>query len=137
MTGELLIIAAQLVFAVGYLFVKKLTVDANPLFVAALVTLIGALVLLPLLFYFSKELRLLTSQKFLWAVLAGIFWIAAGELLLLGGISKAPLSHAGVLMLTFPVFTTSLAVIFLGEAITFKFLFASFLMAAGYIILIL
>lgn len=48
-----------------------------------------------------------------------------------------PLSHAGVLILTFPVFTTILAILFLGEAIILKFIAASILMAAGYIILIL
>ena len=137
MIGELLIIGAQIAFAVGILFTKKLTGDTSPLLVAALTAVIGSLVLVPLLFYFSNDLKVFTQQKWLWAVLAGVFWISIGEILYVSGLARTTLSNASLLALTFPLFAVTLAVIFLGETITFKFIIASLLMIGGYVLLVI
>ena len=136
MIGEALVIGAQIAFAVGVLFTKKLLGDSHPLLIAALTAVIGSVLLVPLLFYFSSDLKVFTGQKWLWAILAGVFWIGVGEIMYVSGLARTSLSNASLLALTFPLFAVSLAVIFLGETLTLKFVIASLLMIAGYVLLV-
>jgi drug/metabolite transporter (DMT)-like permease len=136
MRGEILIILAQIAYTGSILFVKKLTQEINPILVTCIIALIGTISVLPFLFYFLRDLRLLTGKKIIWAILAGILWITVGEILYILGVSKISISKASLLALFFPLFTTLLGIIFLGEKITLKFLIAAILMLIGYILLI-
>jgi drug/metabolite transporter (DMT)-like permease len=116
---------------------KKLADETNPILLTSIIILIGALMMLPALIYFSKDIKLFTRQKLIWAILASIFWIVIGEVLYLSGLSKITLSRTALLGLTFPLFAISLAIIFLGETITLKFIIAAVLMIVAYIILVI
>jgi len=135
MRGEIFIILAQISFALSAFFIKKLIQQLNPIFATSLISLIGTLCILPLFLYFSKEIKNLSSQMLIFAILAGIFLILFGETLYNLGLKNTSLSVASLLSLTFPFFATLLGVIFLGEKITLKFLLAAFLMIISYLLL--
>ena len=137
MLGELLILGGQLAFAIGVIFTKKLSADTNPFLVAAIVALIGALSMTPILFYFSKDLFSFSKDKIILAILAGIFWIGIGEALYTYGLSMTTISTASLLALSFPLFAITLGIIFFGDPINVKFIIAALLMISGYILLVL
>jgi drug/metabolite transporter (DMT)-like permease len=136
MRGEILIILAQFVWALSAYFVKRLTQEINPFFVTSLIALIGTIFILPLFFYFLKDVKSLSSEKLIFAILAGIFWIAIGEILFTLGLKKTSLSVASLLSLTFPLFAILIGIIFLGEKITLKFILGAILMVIAYFILV-
>jgi drug/metabolite transporter (DMT)-like permease len=115
MRGEILIIWAQISWAISILFVKKLTGQINPVVITVIIALSGTIFVLPLLFHFSKDLKAFTGKNLTFAIIAGILWITVGEILYVSGLSKIPVSRASLLTLTFPLFVTLLGVIFLGE----------------------
>jgi len=137
MKGEIFIILAQLVWAISSLFVKKLLQDTNPLLVTSLIAFLGTIFVFPFLIYFWNELKIFTPQKLIWAILAGLFWIALGEIFYSLGLRKVPISRASLLALSFPFFTTLLGVIFLSEKITLRFILGTIFMVIGYIILVM
>lgn len=136
MKGELLILLAQVSWAVSTLFMKKFVQNTNPFLATSLIVLIGAILISPIFVYFSKEIKSFSYQKMALAILIAILWIPIGEILYNFGLSKISLSKASLLALTFPFFATLLGIIFLGEKIDLKFIFASILMLASYILLI-
>ncbi|PIU21011.1 MAG: hypothetical protein COT15_04555 [Candidatus Diapherotrites archaeon CG08_land_8_20_14_0_20_34_12] len=137
MLGELLIVLGQLGMAIGVLFIKKLTADTNPILVTALIFLVGGLAMIPIIFYFSKDLAVFTQQKYIWVIIAAIALPVIGEILYISGLARTTMSTAGLLALTFPLFAVTLAVAFLGETINLKFIIASLLMLAGYVLLLI
>jgi drug/metabolite transporter (DMT)-like permease len=136
MRGEILIILAQIAYAGSILFVKKLTKDINPILVTCIIALIGTIFVLPILFYFWKDIKFFVGKKLIWAILAGVLWISIGEIFYILGVSKIPISKASLLALFFPFFTTLFGIIFLGEKITLKFIIAAILMTIAYILLV-
>lgn len=137
MHGDLLILGSQLAWAVGALFLKKLTGTVNPALAMALVAIIGGITLIPVLFIFHRDLYTLTREDVFWAAIRGVIGVTIAGLLFTYGISRTSLSHAAVLALAYPLFTVLLGVLFLGEAITWQFIVASILFIIGYIILTL
>ena len=137
MLGILFIIAAQLAFAIGSLFLKKLTADTDPLLATATMVVMGAISLSPILLHFSHDFqKLVLAPKMLWAALAGIFIVGIGEVCYTYGISKTPLSNLGLLSLFFPLFTALLGYFFLGETLGTKEAIAAMLIIAGYMVLV-
>lgn len=108
----------------------------NPLFLTAAMALIGVIFLIPILVYFWPQIKLFDNQKLIWLILAGLLWIALGEILFVVGLSKATLVNASLLALTFPLFAILIGAIFLKEVIGVKFIIASVLMVAGYLLLV-
>ena len=137
MIGEVMIILAQVSWAFGALLTKKLAKDINPVVVTGVIAIIGTVCVLPFLIYFSKDLKLFTGAKVWWAIAPGLLWIATGEVMYVFGLSKTSLSHAAVLALAFPLFATTLAIVFLGETLNLKFIVASLFMIVGYVILVI
>jgi drug/metabolite transporter (DMT)-like permease len=131
MSGALLIVAAQLAFAVGALFLKKLATGTSPYLAAALMLAVAAAATAPLLLLRLGDLRALSTQQLGWAVLASLFWLVIGEVLFSLGIAATTLTRASLLMLTLPLFSAVLAVAFLGEAITARSVAAAVLVCAG------
>src|SRR5690606_13912990 len=68
--GELLIVGAQISFAAGAFFIKKLSNDTNPYFITHMLLLIGTVLTVPVLFYFPENIKAFSQQKLLWFVLA-------------------------------------------------------------------
>jgi drug/metabolite transporter (DMT)-like permease len=131
LSGAALILGAQLAFAVGALFLKKLTGGTSPYLAAALMLAVAAAATAPLLVFRLGDLRGLNTQQLGWAVLASLFWFVIGEMLFSAGMAATTLSRASVLMLTLPLFSTVLAVAFLGEAITLRSVVAAALVCGG------
>jgi len=131
MVGEIFIVIANIFYAIGALFLKKLAVDTNPFLITAIVIMVSAIILLPIFLYFSKEAKTFSPQKWTWAILAGLSWFVVAELFYISGLSRATLSNVAILGLTFPLFATLVTVLFLGETITLKFIFAALLITAG------
>ena len=104
MKGELLILLAQLSWAVSTLFMKKFVQNTNPFLATSLIVLIGAILISPIFVYFSKEIKSFSYQKMALAILIAILWIPIGEILYNFGLSKISLSKASLLALTFPFF---------------------------------
>ncbi|MBD1919967.1 EamA family transporter [Microcoleus sp. FACHB-831] len=149
MLGYLLIIAGNASLAIGILFIRLLTNpkdgsnQLNPFFVTSLVAVSGAIILSPILFSHTGELiDLLRHQKIkvVHAVLAGLFYIAMGELLFNIGLSKLDenaLSQSGLLALSFPIFAGLAGYIFFKETINIvRFSIAFILMAAGFLVFV-
>jgi len=57
MKGELLILLAQVSWAVSTLFMKKFVQNTNPFLATSLIVLIGAILISPIFIYFSKEIK--------------------------------------------------------------------------------
>ena len=104
MKGELLILLAQVSWAVSTLFMKKFVQNTNPFLATSLIVLIGAILISPIFIYFSKEIKSFSYQKMALAILIAILWIPIGEILYNFGLSKISLSKASLLALTFPFF---------------------------------
>ena len=131
MIGAALVLAAQLSFAAGALVIKKLTAQASPDLVAALMLLIAAGATAPVLLWRAGEVRALSGQQVTWLVLASLFWLVLGEVLFSVGLATTSLSRASILMLTLPLFGTLLGVLVLGEPIDRRFLVGASLVVGG------
>ncbi len=136
MNGTLAIIIAQACFATGALLLKKLAQVTNPFLANALVALLGAIAMVPLLLYFSKDIKL-SSHQFLLALAVSVASLIIGGVLNTYGLSKVPLSQAALLVFLYPFFATLLAIFFLGEALSIKLAVGGALMAVGYLVLTL
>lgn len=137
MNGALYILGAELCWAVSALFLKRLMVNTHPMLGNALIVLFGLLTLLPLFIFYSKEITALSRDQWIYAALRGILAVGIGGALYAYGYSKIPLSYASLLSLTYPLFVTILAIIFLGEPITMKFIAAALLFIGGFLVLTL
>ncbi len=115
--GDLLALVATVVGAVYILGGKRLVMTYNPLVVAALAGLFGALMLMPAAAWEGLTLRLSAG---VWAALLGLalgcgaaanwlWWYAAYRL---------PISRAGVFLYITPLVSTVLGVTVLGEPLT-------------------
>lgn len=132
--GEVLVILAQVVWAIALLLQKKVVGNVDPLTVTFVSSLAGSLVLTP--FILTKDISI-SRVDLMYLIIAGTLWIAAGEFIYISGLKLTTASRASLLALTFPVFVTVLAIIFLGEQITWKFILASILIATGIIVMVI
>src|SRR5688572_14590053 len=132
MRGEWFILAAQVFWAVGALYLKKLLSITNPLLAHALVAVFGGILLLPVIGLYWNEIVKNPPQQWWFAAIRGIAWIAVGGLLFTIGLSKTTLSNTSILALTYPLFATILAVVLLHETLSVRFTIASLLFLAGY-----
>lgn len=135
MNGAWFILGAEVCWAVSALFLKRLMVNTHPLLGNMLIVLFGLIALIPLFFFFSKEITTLSRDQWIYAALRGILAVGIGGALYAYGFSKMPVSYASLLSLTYPMMVTILAVIFMGETITLKFVIAAFLFVAGFLVL--
>lgn len=130
MLGELFVLLSQLLWAFVLILQKKLDMDALVLSFAF--NAIGTIVLLPMLFKDLSSIKASISIITLAAILQTL-----GLVFYLGGLRTVTASTASLLFMTFPIFTSALAMTFLGEKITSKVVIAFGLMAAGLIALVI
>ena len=135
MNGELLVIGAQLVFAVSAVFVKKLTTGLSPLLVTSLIVLVGCVALLPALAVSQKELLSLNRQQVLLVILSGVLWVGLGAFLYISGLSKTGLARTSIVALVYPLFVSLLSFAVLGERPSARFFVAAAFFIAGYLVL--
>ncbi len=135
MSGYVFILGAQLAWAISILSLKKLSGSVHPALAMVLVEIVGLAVLLPLLFFFHREIAALTKQEMLWAGIRGIVGVAIGGLLFTYGMNRISVSHASLLALAYPLFAILLGILFMGDVITWRFIVAAALFVGGYLIL--
>ena len=128
MVGELFILLSQLLWAFVLILQKKLDMDALVLSFAF--NAIGTIVMLPMLF---KDLSAIKGNINMIAI-AAVFQ-TLGLVFYLGGLRIVTANITSLLFMTFPMFTSVLAMVFLGEKITAKIMVAFGLMAAGLLVL--
>lgn len=134
--GAFAIFAAEFIWAIGAIFLKKVTVTVNPFTVAALVELCAAFILVPLILFTYRDVSMLNRQEIVWILIRGVA-IGIGGVFFIYGISKLPLTYASIMTMTYPLCAALLAIVFLGEPITLRFVLATILFVAGYLILTL
>ena len=134
--GAFSIFAAELIWAVGAIFLKKVTGTVNPFAIAVLVEVCAAITIIPLLFSVHSDVSALNKQEIIWILIRGIT-VGIGGVFFIYGVSKLPLTYASLLTMTYPLCAALLAIIFLGEPITLRFILATGLFVSGYLVLTL
>ncbi len=134
--GAFAIFAAEFIWAIGAIFLKKVTTTVNPFAVAMLVEFCAACVLIPLLFFTYKDISVITRQEVIWVLIRGAA-VGIGGVFFIYGISRLPLTYASIMTMTYPLCATILAILFLGEPITWRFMMATILFVSGYLVLTL
>jgi len=132
----LLLFLAQFVWAISWLFTKKAIQFINPVFLYVLETMIGFLILFPLLFYYLRDFSGISKDIWLWLTIATIMTVL-GSIVYFWGFQKTSLIVASLSALSFPLFVTILGIIFLHEELTLKFIAAALLFFVGFLILVL
>ncbi len=137
MLGLILIILAQVAYAFGGLVIRKYLIGYNPIMVNALMLTISLAMFLPVLFYFRGEIAALNTKNLAFFALAAVLWLVAAETLYITGFQKSPsLTLATLMTLFYPLFSTILGIVFLGEVLSLKIIIGGILMAAGFVFLV-
>ena len=138
MIGLVLIICAQIAYAIGGLVIRKYLGGYNPVLITAFMTTVSFVFFFPLIMLFYRgEVVGLTFKTALPFVVAGIIWLVVAEILYNAGLLKSPsLTLASLMTLFYPLFSTILGIIFLKEALTIKTVVAAVLMFTGFIFLV-
>lgn len=138
MLGLLLIILAQVGYAFGGLVIRKYLSNFNPLFVTGILVLVSFVFFAPLIFFlFRTNVTSLNVKSAIPFIIAGVLWLVIAESLYVAGFQKAPsITLASLMTLFYPLFSTILGVLFLGESLTIKTVAAAGLMTAGFVLLI-
>jgi len=134
MLGEILIIIAQLAVAAGVIMQKRLLDKIDPLLGAFVFTAVGAVALAPILL--AKPLVIPPETVWL-VIISSVLMQAVWAVLYYYGLSMVTASNAAVLTLLFPVFMAGIAIAFLGEQLTAKFIAGAALVAAGVLVIVL
>jgi drug/metabolite transporter (DMT)-like permease len=137
MIGMLALVGSELCWAIGALFLKKLTGTVNPILAGALIALFGLIGVVPILLYFAKDVANLSTEQWLMAALRGALGVSIAGMLYAYGMSKVPFHQASLSALIYPLVATALSVLFLGEQITVKFLIAAVLFVTGFLVLVI
>ncbi len=137
MIGLLIIVLAQVFYAVGGLVIRKYLGGYPPLMVNGIMVVVSFLIFLPvLLTSYKSEVTGLNLKLVIPFVVAGLLWLVIAETLYVIGFQKAPsLTLASMMTLFYPLFSTVLGIIFLKEVLTVKTVVASILMMSGFVLL--
>lgn len=137
MIGLLIIILAQVFYAIGGLVIRKYLGGYPPLMVNGIMVMVSFIVFLPvLLISYKAEVTTLNLKLVIPFIVAGLLWLVIAETLYVIGFQKAPsLTLASMMTLFYPLFSTILGIIFLKEVITIKTVIASLLMIGGFVLL--
>lgn len=132
----LLLVAAQLIWAVSWFFTKRAVDTISPFLVYVFESIFFFVFTVPLIFYFLKDFKTIPLRISFWMILASFIGVLGGLIYFLG-FKKVPFMAASLTALIFPFFATLLGVIFLHEPLTLKFIIAAIFVTIGSIILVL
>ena len=137
MLGLIILIFAQISYAFGGVLIRKYLINYNPLLVSSLMSFISGLIFFPILFFSFRHTVSNITPKNIWVfILTAFIWLVVGEILYVYGFQKSPsLTLASIMTLFYPLFSTILGIIFLGEILTWKIIIAGILMTSGFILL--
>lgn len=134
MPAELIAIIGALFFGIGNIFTRKGLAYSNP-FTGTLITIFSSAVLLWGMVFIFVPLNLLFSKYIFIFVIAAIFAPIGGRLFSYIGISRLGVSRSIPINNSSPLFSSILAIIFLGEKMTISILVGTLLIVAGVILL--
>jgi drug/metabolite transporter (DMT)-like permease len=114
-----LLILAQFIWAISWLIIKKLfdVIPSVVLYVAE--AIIMFLIIVPLIFYFYKEIAEIKKGELFLIAISGIFTVAATIIYYIG-FKKTPYIFASLTFLTFPLFVVLIGIIFFKRVINSK-----------------
>lgn len=131
-----LLILAQFIWAISWLFTKKLINIFSPFLVYVIEAIIIGILVLPFIFYYRHDFIRFSKENILWVIIACTL-AAAGGIIYFFGFKNVSFIAASLSALTFPLFAILLGAIFLHESLTIKFFIAAALMIAGFLVLVL
>jgi len=134
MLGETLIVLSQLAVAAGMITAKKLVGKMDPLVAAFAFTAVGAIALAPVLLFRPVTIP---GEAVGLIVVAGVLMQAVWAVLNFYGLSLISASNAAAFALSYQVFAIGLAIAFLGEQLTLKFVAGAAIMAIGALVILL
>jgi drug/metabolite transporter (DMT)-like permease len=139
MFGLILIILAQIAYAVGGVLIRKYLSNYNPLLVSSLMVVISGIIFLPILFFGFKNTVQNFSFNNIWPfIVTAIVWLVVAEFLYIYGFQKAPsLSLASLMTLFYPLFSAILGIIIFHDTFTWKTILAGVLMIGGFFLLVI
>ncbi len=118
-TGNLLVLGAAACEAIYVILGKRLTASLSPRRIAALINLIGLVLMTPLGLWQAAQFDFTQIGVPMWALL--VFYSLSASIfstwLWLSGLNCVPASHSGVFTVALPLAATAVAAIVLGETI--------------------
>jgi len=117
MLGILLALLSAFSFGVSQVLVRKNSEKSNYLHIALTVTIMGNVILWPLAVAFT-DLTTINTEALLLFVLAGTLAPAIARLFYFKGMQTAGISTNATIFATYSLYTTFIAVLFLGETLS-------------------
>ena len=117
MFGIILALLSALSFGLSQIFVRKNLEQSNYIYISLTVTIMGNIVLWPLALIFT-DLNTINPEGLLLFVFAGLLAPAIARLFYFKGMETAGISANASIFATYPLYTTIVAVLLLGETLS-------------------
>ena len=119
MLGIALALLSAMSFGLSQIFVRKNLEKSNPLYISLTVTIMGNILLWPLALYFT-DLTAVNTEGLLLFIAAGFLAPGIARLFYFKGMKTAGISANASIFATYPLYTSIIAVMLLGEALTIE-----------------
>lgn len=117
MFGIVLALLSALILGFSQIIVRKNLGKSNFVYISLTVTIMGNIILWPLALYFTN-LNAINLERLLLFVLAGLFAPGIARLFYFKGMETAGVSANSSIFATHPLFTSIIAILFLGEVLS-------------------
>jgi drug/metabolite transporter (DMT)-like permease len=117
MLGIALALLSALAFGSSQILVRKNLEKSNFIYISLTVTIMGNIVLWPLALFFT-DLNTINFEGLLLFALAGLFAPGIARLFYFKGMETAGVSANSSIFATYPLFTSIIAILFLGEVLS-------------------
>jgi transporter family protein len=117
MFGIALALLSAMSFGLSQIFVRKNLEKSNALYISLTVTIMGNILLWPLALYFT-DLTAVNTEGLLLFIAAGFLAPGIARLFYFKGMETAGISANASIFATYPLYTSIVAVMLLGEALT-------------------
>ncbi len=114
-----MVLLHQVLAAFAFPFAKIGLNEIDPYVFAFFRFTLSTMVLIPILYFLHKKQKIIWKDR-IKIIIAGLTIIPFNQLLFLIGQSKTSAAHSSLLFATIPIFLYILAIIFLGEKVTFR-----------------
>ncbi len=117
MFGIALALLSALAFGISQIFVRKKLDKSNFVYISLTVTIIGNIILWPLAIYFTN-LSTINPEGLLLFIVAGLLAPGIARLFYFKGMETAGISANASIFATYPLYTSIVAILLLGEALS-------------------
>lgn len=119
MIGIALALLSAMSFGLSQILVRKNLDKSNFIYISLTVTIMGNIILWPLALTFTN-LNIINLQGLLLFILAGLLAPAIARLFYFKGMETAGISANATIFATYPLYTSTTAILFLGETLTIE-----------------